>query len=131
MDSPLILNLLWLIPTSIWLATRNLPLPNRSIFRGISFGLVVSPASIGLYALYYVGPIAAIPGMLGLVLSMFHGAAGYNIAVAFNLVPSNRVLIGAAQIPVELINSFIWASVYGLIGYIYGHFKIIKYSKNI
>lgn len=123
MESPLILNLLWLVPVSIWVASRNKPFPKRSVIRGISFGLVVSPASLGLYALYYVGPIAAIFGMPGLVLSMFHGAAGYNIAVAFNLVPSNTVINGTAHIPVEIISSLIWAVVYGFVGYIYGSFQ--------
>ena len=127
MESPLILNLLWLVPVSIWAATRNKTFPKRSIIRGISFGLVVSPASLGLYALYYVGPIAAMFGMLGLALSMFHGAAGYKIAIALNLVPSNTVLNGAAHMPVEIISSLIWAVVYGFVGFIYGYFK---YKKN-
>ena len=123
MDSPIILNLLWLVPIATWFITKNHTIPKRSMIRGISFGLVVSPASLGLYTLYYVGPIAAILGMLGLVLSLFHGSVGYQIAIALNLIPSHTVVKGSAHIPIEIINALFWAVIYGLIGFSYGYYK--------
>ena len=126
MDSPIILNLLWLVPIAAWYITRNQALPKQSIIRGVSFGLVISPASLGLYTLYYVDPLAAIIGMLGLALSLFHGSVGYQAAIALNLIPSHTVVKGSAHIPIELINALFWAVIYGLIGFSYGYYKIKK-----
>jgi hypothetical protein len=64
---------------------------------GVAFGLVAAPASLGLYGLYFIGPIAALLGMLGLVLTLFHGSPGYNLAVALGLMPSHTVTSGAGS----------------------------------
>lgn len=100
------------------------------MIRGISFGLVISPASLGLYTLYYVGPIAAIFGMLGLVLSLLHGAVGYQTAIALNLIPSHTVVKGSAHLPIEIINALFWAVVYGLIEFLYAYYKSKKTPNN-
>lgn len=123
MESPITLNLLWLIPALTWLATRNTTNKWKSILRGASFGLVVAPASTGLYSLYYVGPIAAIFGMLGLVLAMVHESVGYNIAVFIDVVPSHSVVTDAQKIPIEIINSLFWATIYGLLGLLIWYLK--------
>ena len=123
MESPIFLNLLWLIPLITWLSTRNVPQIKKSTIRGISFGLVVSPASMGLYTLYFVGPIAAISGMVGLVLTMLHESVGYNLAITFNLIPSHTVITGSERLPVVIINSFFWAFIYGFLGLTWGYFK--------
>jgi len=130
MESPLLLNLLWLVPVIVWLITRNKSFPGKGVIRGVSFGLVVSPASLGLYALYYVGPVAAIFGMLGLLLSIFHEAAGYQLAVAFNLVPSHTVVEGGNRITIECINAVFWSFVYGALGFAYGNYKNKKSRNN-
>ncbi|MBE9515730.1 MAG: hypothetical protein IME93_02010, partial [Proteobacteria bacterium] len=123
MKLPIFLNLLWLIPLTAWIATRNKPQIIKSTIRGISFGLVVSPASMGLYSLYFIGPIAAIFGMLGLVLSMFHQPVGYNLAIIFNLIPSHTVITGTERLPIEIINIIFWTLAYGTLGFIWGYFK--------
>ena len=68
MDSVLIKNLLWLVPIIVWFVSKNATPVWRSAIRGASFGAIVSPASMGLYGLYFLGPIVAIFGMLGLIL---------------------------------------------------------------
>jgi len=111
------------VPIITWFATRNVPQIVKSTIRGISFGLVVSPASMGLYTLYFVGPIAAIFGMLGLVLTMLHQPVGYNLAITFNLIPSHTVITGNERLPIVIINTIFWAVTYGVLGLIWGYFK--------
>ena len=78
---------------------------------------------MGLYTLYFVGPIAAISGMVGLVLTMLHESVGYNLAITFNLIPSHTVITGYERLPVVIINSFFWAFIYGFLGLTWGYFK--------
>jgi len=79
---------------------------------------VISPASLGLYALYFLGPIAAIPGMAGLALTLFHGAPGYDLSVAMGFVPSRTVVDGSLQASIEALNAGVWAAVYGTLGWL-------------
>ena len=123
MDLIIFLNLLWFVPVITWLMTRDKPQILKSTIRGISFGLVVSPASMGLYAFYYIGPIAAVFGMIGLALSMLHQPPGYNLAIMFNLIPSHTVITGTDRLPIEIINILIWALTYGAVGFLWGYFK--------
>jgi len=108
---------LWLVPLFAALASRRLAPSHVWRNTGVGLGLVVAPASLGLYGLYYVGPVAAVFGMLGLVLELFHGPPGYNLAIALGLIPSHTVIAGAARIPVELLNAFVWSLVYGALGW--------------
>lgn len=123
MKSPIYLNLLWLIPVITWFVTRNKPQIVKSTIRGVSFGLIVSSASMGLYSFYFIGPLSAIFGMLGLVLTMFHQPAGYNLAIIFNLIPSHTVITGSDRPPIEIINTIFWAFCYGTPGLIWGYYK--------
>ena len=108
--------LLWLVPVAAALASRRYA--RASVWRntGIALGLVVSPASLGLYALYFLGPVAAILGMLGLLLNMLHGAPGYNLSVAMGLIPSHTPVEASMHIPIDVLNALIWAVVYGALG---------------
>ncbi|MDH5735509.1 MAG: hypothetical protein OEY87_05235 [Gammaproteobacteria bacterium] len=123
MELSIYLNLLWLIPILTWLTTREKSQIMKSTIRGISFGLIVSPASMGLYALYFIGPISAIFGMPGLVLTLLHQPPGYNLAIMFNLIPSHTVVTGSEYIPIALINAFFWGAAYGALGLTWGYFK--------
>jgi hypothetical protein len=108
---------LWLVPVFAALASRRVAPSHVWRNAGVGFGLVVAPASLGLYGLYYLGPVAAIFGMLGLVLELFHGAPGYNLAIALGLIPSHTVITGAARILVGLLNAVVWSLVYGALGW--------------
>ncbi len=94
----------------------------KSAIRGISFGLVIAPASMGLYSLYFVGPIAALFGMVGLVLTMFHQPVGYNLAIMFGLIPSHTVIDGPERLPITIINVIFWGIIYGTLGLLWGYF---------
>lgn len=117
MGSPLLLNLLWLLPIGVWVFTRQRPAQTRCLLRGVSIGLIISPASLGLYALYFVGPVAALFGMLGLVLKLVHGSVGYQVAIFLGLVPAHTVITGMDYLPIELINAVFWGAVYGAAGH--------------
>jgi len=108
---------LWLVPLFVALASRRAAPPHAWRNTGIGFGLVVAPASLGLYGLYYVGPVAAVFGMLGLVLELVHGPPGYKLAIALGLIPSHTVITGTARIPVEALNALVWSLVYGTLGW--------------
>ena len=79
---------------------------------------------MGLYGLYFLGPIAAIFGMLGLILVSIHGAVGYEIATTFNLIVSNSVIGENESRVIDLVNGAFWAIVYGGIFLVYRKFKL-------
>ena len=79
---------LWLVPigVSLW-ARRRAPM-RLWLLTGLAFGAVVAPASMGLYGLYFVGPIPALIGMLiGLPLTLLHSGPGYQLAMWCGLIP--------------------------------------------
>ena len=64
-------------------AKTNQP-TKTGVLTGATFGLVVSPVSFGLYLLGFLLPlIGMLPGLVGLVLTMFHGAPGYELSILF------------------------------------------------
>ena len=81
-----------------------------------SFGLVAAPVGIGLYGTCFVGPFGIVTGMLGLLLSMFHGAPGYYIATYLGWVPSFTVVESGGQLIVDAVSGLFWAAVYGTLG---------------
>lgn len=107
---------LWLIPLAAALVSQRLAPSHLWRNTGFAFGLVVAPASLGLYGLYYVGPLAAVLGMLGLVFSLLHGPPGYNLAIALGLIPSHTVVTGSAHVPVEILNALVWSVAYAFVG---------------
>jgi hypothetical protein len=113
---PVLLLLLWAVPVTAALLTRRYA-PSR-VWRntGIALGLVVSPASLGLYALFFVGPVLGLLGLVGLPLHLFHGWPGYELAVKLGMVPSRTVVEGWSHVPIELLNAIVWAGIYGLAG---------------
>lgn len=78
----LLLLLLWLVPITVAVVSRRRASAHFWRNTGIAFGLVVSPAMLGLYGLYFLGPIAALLGIVGLPLALLHGAPGYDLAVS-------------------------------------------------
>jgi hypothetical protein len=90
----------------------------RYLITGVSLGLIVSPAASGLYGLYFLGPLVAPIGMIGLVLSLFHGVAGYKLAVWLGLVEPAVVVEGFRHVYVELLNAVVWSTAYGTVGWI-------------
>jgi hypothetical protein len=115
---------LWLVPIFAYRYSRNIGSSHVFCFTGIAFGAVASVASLGTYGLYWLAafigliglPLAAV-GVLGLVLTLFHGAPGYYLAVVLGLVPPREVVHGIENVYIESLNSVIWAIAYGAVGW--------------
>jgi succinate dehydrogenase hydrophobic anchor subunit len=114
----LLLNILIVLPVAAWYITRrSFPLHTWAT-TGTSFGAVISPLSMGLYATFFASPWGLVTGLLGLVSVMIHGAVGYNVAIYLGLIQSHTVVSGLQQhIYIEFINAIAWGAVYGLMGW--------------
>jgi hypothetical protein len=114
----LLLNLLIVPPVTTWyISRRSFPLHTWAI-TGVSFGAVISPLSMGLYATFFAGPWGLVTGLLGLVSGMLHGAVGYNVAIYLGLIQSHTIVSGLQQhFYIEAINAIAWGAVYGLLGW--------------
>lgn len=114
----LLLNLLIVPPATAWyISRRSFPL-HTWVTTGISFGAVISPLSMGLYATFFTSPWGLVTGLLGLVSVMFHGAVGYNVAIYLGLIQSHTVVSGLQQhLYIEAINAIAWGTVYGVLGW--------------
>ena len=86
--------------------------PNLGCATGLSFGLVISPASLGLYALYFVPYyVGLVLGMLGLISSFVHGVPGFESAKALGLI--HTIVNTQETVTIEVINGLCWGIVYG------------------
>jgi len=121
----LLLILLIIIPIASYRwAKSHRPDYNITIL-GVSFGAIVDPFSMGLYATFFVHWLGLVTGMLGLVMVMFHGTLGYEVAIQLDLIPSGVVTKGSSNIIIALINGVAWGAIYGVMGYF-----IDKYRKH-
>lgn len=109
---------LWAVPvaTFVW-ARKRAP---RVLWRctGFSLGLVVAPATSGLYGLFFVGPVLALVGLLGLPLAMFHGEPGFELATALGLREPRTVVHGIEHFYIGALNAFVWSIAYGGLGWL-------------
>lgn len=109
---------LWLVPiVAFYWARRRAPGKTWRL-AGFSLGLVVSPACSGLYALYFVGPLAALLGLVGLPLMMFHGSPGFDLATTLGLREPRTVVHGVEHIYIALLNAGVWSVTYGALGWL-------------
>lgn len=95
---------------------------HTGLITGVSFGLIASPFSLGLYSLFYI-PIIGIIGMIGLPFALLHGEPGFQIATILNLRQPNMVVSGIEHIYIEAINGIVWSIIYGFIGFTYDNLK--------
>ena len=108
---------LWAVPIAA--ARRSRGSPNSWALIGATFGLVVSPASLGTYGVGMIlAPIlVGVPLVfLGLPLAMFHGPPGFHIATSAGLRYSSGVVEGIDHVTIESINAGIWSVAYGSLG---------------
>jgi len=117
---------LWLIPVAVAIVARRYAPAHLWRTSGFALGLVISPATLGLYSLFFLGPIAAVLGIIGLVLHLIHGAPGYDLAVSLGLVPTHTVIEETLSVPIEALNALIWSVVYGAIGWVVDHRRAAK-----
>jgi hypothetical protein len=119
---------LWLFPLAVFVVGRRRAPAHIWCATGVSFGLIASPASMGLYGLYWIAGLLAawigraamgiaFIGIGGVMLAMFHGAPGFHLATALGLRDASTVVHGVEQIYIEAINAVVWSLVYGTAGF--------------
>ncbi len=109
------LALLLLLPIAVRYWTKRRKPAISWTLTGVTFGCVISPASLGLYATYFFGPYFIVTGMVGLLSTLFHGAPGYYLCVWSGLV-NTGVVSGSGNLAVETVNGLLWGTVYGGVG---------------
>jgi hypothetical protein len=114
---------LWVVPVLTYrYARRNSP-SHVWCATGIAVEAVASPASFGTYSFYWLGaligplglPLAGL-GILGLMLTLLHGAPGFYLATILGLRGSG-VVHGFQYVYIEFLNAVVWAVAYGAIGW--------------
>ncbi len=109
----LVLLALWFVPIIVLIWSMR-KWPRRvGMLTGISFGLIVSPASFGLYGLYYAGSIV---GFLGLASLFIHDSLPYYIATTTGLIPDHTVVEGIFHFYMLVISALVWSIIYGSLG---------------
>ena len=120
MGSDIYLNFLWLVLFVAWFATRNMSQIVRSTIIAASFGLVISYASVGLYALYFAWPVSEAFGQFCFYLSFIHDLAGIRVAIFLHLVSAHTPIADDQRLLIEVVNVVTWAIVYGFLGLLWG-----------
>ncbi len=123
------LNIFWLVPLVVWLAARKSSQIFRSTIVGVSFGLVVPYASVGLYGLHLAWPISETLGQFCFYLSFVHHLAGIRVAIALHLIADNSPITEDQRFLLEVVNSVTWAIAYGVLGLLWGYFRN-RWKKN-
>ena len=124
MELDIYLNLLWLVPLVVWIATHKMSQILRSIIVGISFGLVVPYASVGLYALHFVWPVSETFGQFCFYFSFIHDLAGIRVAIILQIVDAHTPITDDQRLLLEAVNAISWAIAYGVLGMLWGYFRI-------
>jgi hypothetical protein len=119
-DIYLSLSLLLLLPFVVYRLAKRAHSSRTWALTGLSFGLIVSPASLGFYLLYGVHPLGFLPGMLGLLSSFVHMSPGFEIATALGLRDAGTVVDVFSQegVMIEAINGLFWGVVYGTLAHL-------------
>ena len=123
MELEIYLNVLWFVPLVVWIATRKRSQILRSTIVGVSFGLVVSYASVGLYALHFAWPVSETFGQFCFYLSFIHDLAGIRVAIILRLVGAHSPIADDQRFLIEVVNTVSWAIVYGVLGLLWGCFR--------
>jgi hypothetical protein len=84
---------------------------------GVAFGLIVAPASMGLYAFYFLSPYGLVPGMLGLLSLFVHEPPGFAAITAMGFRSPGEIVSPEQSIAMECFNGLFWGTVYGTVGY--------------
>ncbi|MGH6840358.1 MAG: hypothetical protein ACRD33_10760 [Candidatus Acidiferrales bacterium] len=111
------LSLLLLLPFVVYRLAKRAHSSRTWTLTGLSFGLVISPASLGLYILYIVPYVGLVPGIIGLVSSLIHGAPGFEAATALGL-RGTHVVNAQEAVTIDVINGLFWGIVYGALGHV-------------
>ena len=137
----LLLLALWLIPILTYRRVRRLAPDRMWRSTGFALGLVVSPASLGLYSLYWWAgslavlgwPVAmllgwpiAMLGIAGLMLAELHGSPGFYIATGLGIIERGVVVQGVQHFYLGIVDGVMWAIVYGTIGWVVDSWRAVS-----
>ena len=111
------LSLLLLLPLVVYRLTKQSHPERTWAATGLSFGLIIAPASLGLYSVFFLGPYGLVPGMLGLVSLFVHEPPGFEAITALGLRAPQKIVNAQQCVAMEFINGLCWATVYGTLGY--------------
>src|SRR5689334_5042626 len=121
--------LLWLVPVAAFTVARRVAPLHVWCATGVGLGVIASPASLGLYSLYWFGGLLApwvgycaartlaYAGIGGLVLWLFHAAPGFHAATVLGLGNASTI-VSVEYVYVEMLNAAVWALVYGTAGFL-------------
>ena len=123
MELEIYLNVLWFVPLVVWIATRKRSQILRSTIVAVSFGLVISYASVGLYALHFAWPVSESFGQFCFYLSFIHDLAGIRVAIILRLIDAHTPIADDKRLLIEVVNVVTWAIVYGFLGLLWGFFR--------
>src|SRR5262245_27159924 len=122
------LMLLWLVPIFTYRKLRRVAPTKVWRWTGFTFGLVVYPASVGTYALYWAAGLLsvfgfplAIVGMFGLILGLIHDGPGSTLALALGICEPGKVVSDTEHLSIALFDALVWAPVYGALGWAADH----------
>ena len=112
-------------------ALETLPTAMRWSVRGASFGIIVLPLALWLYAQFFTDPVRALfLGFPGLILLM-HFAPFQDVgAVSHAIVEDTGAGVLSALRSTFLVGSILWAVVYGSIGFLFGTIISRKRRRN-
>lgn len=106
-----------LIPILCFQLTKLFKTKDKWFYRGLSIGLVIAPLSYGLLQFTYIPVIGKLIGVMGLLVNLTHGTAGYFCLAGSGLLEPGVILSVSELTLIHLINGIIFASAYGMIGY--------------
>ena len=109
--------LLWCLPLGTHLlARRKAP---RMLWRatGIALGLVVVPASGGLYDAMFMVPPLALLGLVPAAVSGLHSHVADYLATSVGIVQPDAPIKGALSLCMFGVDAVVWSCVYGAIGW--------------
>ncbi len=112
------LSFLLLLPLVVYQIAKRVHPSRTWAATGLSLGLIISPASLGLYTLYFVSYLGFLPGMVGLLSSFVHGIPGFEIATVLRLRNVDTIVNDQEGVIIEIINGLFWGVVYGTLGYL-------------
>jgi len=111
--------LLWLLPAGIFKWTSGDRRRIRWRATGAAFGLVVVPASSALYSLYYLGPVAAVLGLVGLPIMLVHTRVLSQTGEWLGFPQITMIGGGDELLSLSIVGGIVWMIVYASLGWMF------------
>jgi hypothetical protein len=108
--------LLGVVPAIAYIVSRRVYPRRKWALTGICLGAIICPWSEALYSLFFVHPVWVIPGLFGLMSSMFHCSLPYQVAIAMGAIPERIVVPEEASVMLNSLGALLWAPIYGVLG---------------